>query len=314
MLNNKCKDLDDKYTILDRIAKGISTKINLCQDRKGNLFIVKVMKYNSRLLYTHVLQNEIEKYKVLDSPYIAKMLDHNIDGTQKEGSKIKSKSYFVLEYIPKGELYDYIILNKKLYIKVARYYFKHLIDILEELDRKNICHRDIKVDNLLLDRDFNLKLVDFEFSTFSKDDKGNYIILKNVCGTSNYMAPEYFNRGRIEYTGDKVDIFSIGVVLFIMLTGMFPFKTAEVADKYYRYIYHREFNKFWESKKASELDEDCKEIIIKMLDPIAQNRINLAELKRTSFYQGDTPTHKEVANYMNNIWLMIERNKKTVNN
>jgi serine/threonine protein kinase len=310
------KEVDGKYTILECLTKGASTKINLCRDQAGNLYIMKVMKNSSRLLYSNIVQNEIDRYKVLDSPYIAKMIDHNMNGVQREGSAaIKKKAYLIMDYINRGELFDYIILNKKLYTKVARYYFRQLIEILEELDNKGICHRDIKVDNLLLDRDYNLKLIDFEFSTSSKDENGQYITLKNVCGTSNYMAPEFFVRNRIEYRGDHVDIFSVGVVLFIMLTGSFPFKTAESCDRYYKYIYHREFCKFWESKQASQLDDDSKEIIVRMLDPDPKTRITLEEIKVSNFYKGDVPTQKEIANYMNPIWLMVERNKKTtVNN
>lgn len=92
---------------------------------------------------------------------------------------------------------------------------------------KNICHRDIKLENILLD-DSNAvpKLIDFGFSTcFSLEKK-----VKMFCGTPSYMAPEIVTR--VEYRGDKADVWALGVVLFTLLQGYFPFKGANDTDLY----------------------------------------------------------------------------------
>jgi serine/threonine protein kinase len=314
MLKNDCtKELDNKYYILDKIITGASTKISLCYNLENReLCIIKMLRQNGRTLYSHIIENEIEKYKALSSPHIPKLIDYNLNGTQKENGKVKKKAYIIIEYMSKGDLLDYVLLNKKLYIKIARYYFKQLIDILEAMHSKGICHRDIKIDNLMLDRNFNLKLIDFEFSTEFREENGEYKVLKQVCGTSHYMAPEFYNKGRVEYQGDKVDIFSAGVVLFIMLTGVFPFSTAEFFDKHFKHIYLKEPNLFWAEKKADQLDRDAKDLIIGMFSPEPSERLTLSDIKKSGFYNQSVPMHEEVTRYMNDIWLMIERNKQII--
>ncbi len=96
------------------------------------------------------------------------------------------------------------------------------------LHSQGIAHRDIKLENVLLDADLNIKLIDFGFSTQQTSPKK----AKLFCGTPSYMAPEIVSR--IEYLGQPADIWAAGVLLFCLLNGYFPFKGQTDAELYRR--------------------------------------------------------------------------------
>lgn len=104
-----------------------------------------------------------------------------------------------------------------------------MLDTIEYIHSKGAVHRDIKLENILIDYDLNLKLTDFGFSTYKSVEK-----LQSYHGTKTYMAPE-IKKGEV-YNGKSTDIFSIGVVLFIMVKGVFPFLEAISSDHYYKLI------------------------------------------------------------------------------
>jgi len=100
---------------------------------------------------------------------------------------------------------------------------------MEYMDRNGVAHRDLKLENLLVDEKLNLKVADFGFAKNKNINK-----LKSYKGTHTYMAPEI--RDAKVYDGKKVDIFSAGVILFILTQGIFPFQAAKKEDHYYKMI------------------------------------------------------------------------------
>merc|ERR1711981_193344 len=106
------------------------------------------------------------------------------------------------------------------------------------MGKKDIVHRDIKLENILVDKNIELKLADFGFSTNEKINK-----LKSYRGTFTYMAPEIKEYNY--YDGKKTDIFSLGVILFIIVIGFFPFKEARRDEYYYSLLYMGEHEKYW---------------------------------------------------------------------
>lgn len=168
---------------------------------------------------------------------IMKMVNHHHVVSVKDVFATTTKIFIVLEFVGGGELFDKIANEGKLSEEVARYYFRQLITGLEHCHSQNICHRDLKPENLLLDSDGNLKISDFGFSTLNIGDAdGNGSnraeLLHTTCGTPNYVAPEVL--GRDGYDGKKADVWSIGVILYVLLAGYLPFDENTMAALFHK--------------------------------------------------------------------------------
>eukprot|EP01062_Namystynia_karyoxenos_P049616 TRINITY_DN3802_c3_g1_i1.p1 TRINITY_DN3802_c3_g1~~TRINITY_DN3802_c3_g1_i1.p1 ORF type:complete len:502 (+),score=157.83 TRINITY_DN3802_c3_g1_i1:221-1507(+) len=165
-----------------------------------------------------MLQREIAVQKALQHPNVLRLMD--VLETAKH-------FYLVIELATGGELFDLIQDHKRFTEDTARYYFHQLILGVRYCHKQGIVHRDLKPQNLLLTSDNQLKLADFGFSNFqqmSDDGKVTHTMrLQTCCGTPNYAAPEIFlGRG---YSGFETDVWSCGVILYVMLVGHVPFKS-----------------------------------------------------------------------------------------
>ena len=127
----------------------------------------------------------------------------------------------VLEFAG-GELFNYIVANGRMSETMARRFFQQIISGIEYSHRLKIVHRDLKPENVLLDDDLNVKIADFGLSNEIKD--GDF--LKTSCGSPNYAAPEVIRGGL--YTGPEIDVWSCGVILYVMLCGRLPFEDDDV--------------------------------------------------------------------------------------
>jgi carbon catabolite-derepressing protein kinase len=127
----------------------------------------------------------------------------------------------VLEYAG-GELFNYIVATGRMPEPRARRFFQQLISGIEYSHKLKIVHRDLKPENVLLDDDLNVKIADFGLSNEIKD--GDF--LKTSCGSPNYAAPEVIRGGL--YTGPEIDVWSCGVILYVMLCGRLPFEDEDV--------------------------------------------------------------------------------------
>lgn len=113
-----------------------------------------------------------------------------------------------------------------------------MLDALEYMHSEKVVHRDLKLDNILVDKYLNLKIADFGFAKFKSIHR-----LKSFKGSNLYMAPEIIE-GKT-YDGVAVDIFSTAVVLFILVLGFFPFKQAKKVDDYYSLIFRKDLDIYW---------------------------------------------------------------------
>jgi serine/threonine protein kinase len=171
-----------------------------------------------------------------------------------------------MELCSGGDLLNYVRKRRKLKEDIAKYVFKQVVEGLHYCHSKRIVHRDIKLDNLLLDEDGSVKLCDFGVSKHLKDYNE---VMTEQCGTPAYIAPEILkDKG---YKGFGVDIWSLGVCLYAMLYGTVPFKANNMSEL------HQLILKAKYSLKDDkvEISDDAKSLIKALLEPDPSKRLTI---------------------------------------
>ncbi|CAL5023873.1 unnamed protein product [Urochloa decumbens] len=186
----------------------------------------------------------------------------------------KSKIYFVLEYAKGGEMFNKISKGK-FSEDVARRYFHQLISAVDYCHSRGVYHRDLKPENLLLDDNDNLKVSDFGLSALA-ESKRHDGLLHTTCGTPAYVAPEVLSRRG--YDGSKADIWSCGVILFVLVAGYLPFHDPNLIEMY------RKISKA-EYRCPRSFSVELKDLIFRMLDPDPSTRISISRIKRSTWYR-----------------------------
>lgn len=180
----------------------------------------------------------------------------------------KSKIYFVVEFAEAGELYEEVAKKEKLTEDHARRYFRQLISAVKHCHSRGVFHRDLKLDNLLLDENDNLKVTDFGLSAVKNQIRPDGL-LHTVCGTPSYVAPEIL--AKKGYDGAKADVWSCGVVLFTVTAGYLPFNDYNITVLY-RKIYRGQF------RFPKWMSCDLKNLLSCMLDTNPKTRISVDEI------------------------------------
>ncbi|KAJ6831617.1 CBL-interacting protein kinase 2-like [Iris pallida] len=186
----------------------------------------------------------------------------------------KAKIYFVMEYVRGGELYNKIAKGK-LKEDAARKYFQQLISAVDYCHSRGVYHRDLKPENLLLDENCNLKVSDFGLSALS-DCRKQDGLLHTTCGTPAYVAPEVINRKG--YDGAKADIWSCGVILFVLLAGYLPFHDTNLMEMYKK-IGKGQF------KCPNWFPYEVRRLLSKILDPNPNKRISITKIMENSWFR-----------------------------
>uniref|UniRef100_A0A1A8QTP5 MAP/microtubule affinity-regulating kinase 3 n=2 Tax=Nothobranchius TaxID=28779 RepID=A0A1A8QTP5_9TELE len=198
------------YRLLKTIGKGNFAKVKLARHvLTGKEVAVKIIdkaQLNSSSLQK--LFREVRIMKMLNHPNIVKLF---------EVLETEKTLYLVMEYASGGEVFDYLVAHGRMKEKEARAKFRQIVSAVQYCHQKCIVHRDLKAENLLLDADMNIKIADFGFSNeFTLGNK-----LDTFCGSPPYAAPELF-QGK-KYDGPEVDVWSLGVILYTLVSGSLPF-------------------------------------------------------------------------------------------
>ncbi|XP_064207626.1 serine/threonine-protein kinase MARK2-like isoform X36 [Anguilla rostrata] len=198
------------YRLLKTIGKGNFAKVKLARHvLTGKEVAVKIIdktQLNSSSLQK--LFREVRIMKLLNHPNIVKLF---------EVIETEKTLYLVMEYASGGEVFDYLVAHGRMKEKEARAKFRQIVSAVQYCHQKCIVHRDLKAENLLLDSEMNIKIADFGFSNeFTLGNK-----LDTFCGSPPYAAPELF-QGK-KYDGPEVDVWSLGVILYTLVSGSLPF-------------------------------------------------------------------------------------------
>lgn len=246
-------------------------------------------------LATHIITGEKVAIKILEKDKIFQQEDKNrIEKEIKILKMIRHPNliqlyqviqspkliYLVMEYSPGKDLFSYIVANKKISEDEACLYFQQIIEGVEYCQKLNICHRDLKPENLLLEGK-TLKLIDFGLSNIAnKEGK-----LSTACGSPSYAAPEII-AGHKDYFGSRIDVWSCGVILYVMVCGFLPFEDPNT-EKLYAKIIEGRF------ALPSFVTECCKDLIRKIMNKDQDKRLTIKEIKEHPWYNSIPPKVNE---------------------
>lgn len=207
-----------EYEVLGSLGQGSYAKVKLIKDKNSEeLYALKIYK-------RCFLTDELRRQNLNQEISLLACLDHSGIVSFVKAVEAKNHIYIIMEFVSKISLHDFIeAQGGRLAESVTKRVFYQLVKAVDYIHTKSIVHRDLKLQNILLHNIDKVKIIDFGFAC--EDQK-----LKVFCGTPSYMAPEIVKK--IPYKGKAADIWALGVILYKMLTGMFPFKASTESELY----------------------------------------------------------------------------------
>ena len=297
---------------------------NKCETDK-NAYILKTLVGEMITdINIKTLQNEIEILNELNqdinSQYIPKLYAADKFNYPKDGNSKKARPYFVIDYFSRDNLYEYLTAKKFANLKIANKYeekhakvlFKKILLGVQYCHKKNIYHLDLKPANIVFDKDFEPTIIDFGLSEKSKISKDF------EYGADNYKCPEKWEE--TEFLSEKADIFSLGAILFNLVTGIPGFSTSKKDDYFYKHIYKKDTKdakSYWDSFKhiiKFNLTKEFKELYIQMVSFDPSERPTLDQIFESEWMkeinnlkkEEEEKLEKEVKSIMNELYEEIK--------
>ncbi|XP_072300752.1 serine/threonine-protein kinase SIK1 [Eucyclogobius newberryi] len=255
------------YEIIRTLGKGNFAVVKLARHKVTKTQVAIKIIDKTRLNPSNLekIYREVQIMKLLNHPHIIKLY---------QVMETKDMLYIVTEYAKNGEMFDHLTSNGRLSEDEARKKFWQILSAVDYCHRHHIVHRDLKTENLLLDANMNIKLADFGFGNFYNAGDP----LSTWCGSPPYAAPEVFE-GK-EYEGPGLDIWSLGVVLYVLVCGSLPFDGPSLPALRQRVTEGRFRIPFF-------MSQDCENLIRKMLVVDPAKRITVAQINQHRWMLAD---------------------------
>ena len=279
------KTIGNQYIIKTDLDNGATAAVYLVE-------CIKTGKIYAAKLYDKINDDnktEIEILKRLSSsnnPYIIHLISWGeeyilIDGVAENNEK---KLFIIIDYLPNKDLFSYINSNE-IDENMAKNLFYKILKAVEYCHSQGICHRDIKLENILLNEKKEPVLCDFGYGSLSIDN------LKYYIGSEHYYPPEILRQK--PYNGIKSDIFCLGVLLFVLVFKSYGFETATFNDYLYKLIMKKKFSAYWNNigiiygeEKVEIVSLDCKKLIFKMLAFSPIDRPSIKDILNSNWLKG----------------------------
>ena len=279
------KTIGNQYIIKTDLDNGATATVYLVE-------CIKTGKIYAAKLYDKINDDnktEIEILKRLSSsnnPYIIHLISWGeeyilIDGVAENNEK---KLFIIIDYLPNKDLFSYINSNE-IDENMAKNLFYKILKAVEYCHSQGICHRDIKLENILLNEKKEPVLCDFGYGSLSIDN------LKYYIGSEHYYPPEILRQK--PYNGIKSDIFCLGVLLFVLVFKSYGFETATFNDYLYKLIMKKKFSAYWNNigiiygeEKVEIVSLDCKKLIFKMLAFSPIDRPSIKDILNSNWLKG----------------------------
>ena len=274
--------IGEKYIIYEKIGSGSRSKIFRVKPKGKNIDKYYAAKVYKKIKNTKNNDFEIEKKILLNlknkSPYILNLIDSGEDEIKRIDRKTSKNNYIIVDYMKNGCLFDYIYYpTTGLEEDICKILFFKIFKAIKECHDSNICIRDIKLENILLDDKYNPILCDFGFGKIAKDQ------ISGRIGTLKYIAPEVLSDQY--YNGFKVDIFNLAIALYNLISRK-PLVTlekeeigkkifGEAYDNRVKLLFNKEYDQFWDmlGDKKNNFSKELKQLFEKMTLKFPSERI-----------------------------------------
>jgi tRNA A-37 threonylcarbamoyl transferase component Bud32 len=277
------KKVIDGFIIEKVIGSGSYAVVRLAKDEQTNV------KYAIKTYDKYKLFDANRRKNVRREISILSTMEHKSIIKLHKTVDTPTQIHLIMEYIGTTSLHGFLKSqpDRKLSEEQAKPIFKQIVEAIAHCHKNNTVHRDIKMENVLINDKKEVKLIDFGFSIIITKDK----TLNVFCGTPSYMSPELASKK--EYVGQYADIWALGILLFIMLTGKFPFKSSDEKE-----LFKRIAKGSYET--PADLSGEAQSILSKMLKVNPADRCSADDILEDNWLQGRTNSYRQLGQYLSN--------------
>ena len=286
------KSILEKYTIFSFLNKGASASVYMAMNNHTRRLVALKMialdktdpVIKEKALY------EIEVMKKISNFFVVSLYDYYVDDDY---------VYIIMEYCENGSLNDMLLGRNKLNEKQASVIIFETLIALIDLKSKGIIHRDLKLDNILIDIHGHVRLADFGLAKIHENEA-----LKTSCGTPLYVSPELILKEKYD---ERTDIWSLGVIFYYLLYGKFPFYSENINEMFTKII------KEQPELSDQEVSSEANDLIMRMLDKNMDTRITFEGIFNHPFMRMNNPLSyvnmKESSDYNVYTQSWVKRNQ-----